>query len=368
MLSLRSMAKGIRRIPARWRETHAPSVEIQSPIPRPVESDFWRVGVLGAGRMGRTHCNVLSGLTSVKLLAVADRSADSLRSLPDGIRPPVTRHYSDAHQLLANEKLDLVTIATNSSSHLELARVVIDAGIKRLIVEKPMGICLAEARSLAESCKANGVSLSINLSRRWSSDYLAIKRYLSYGDLGAVRQITVVLGQGGWAMTGVHFLDLMRYLADAEPAWVTGFTEGSSASEKRPGDFWDPGGFGVVGFENGARGFIDLSTDLIKRERLVIVRCEYGRIEVDERARSWTVVTPNSRRITFGFKDPTSPSGLFGKAVAEALVGNGTRCDGLQGARALEMVMAMHLSSQRDHRPVSLPLSEEDAQLKINFP
>lgn len=364
---LTNIRRTINRIPQWLRENSSPAVKIEATVPRPIDSDAWRVAVLGAGRMGRTHCDVLKGMQSVKVLALADKNARSLASLPESLQPPSTRHYNDAVELLANEGLDLVTIATNSSSHLLLARAVVDAGVKRLIVEKPMGNCPAEARSLTALCRTDGVSLSVNLSRRWSADYAAIKRYLSYGYLGAVRHITIVLGQGGLAMTGVHFLDLMHFLVDSEPAWVSGFVE-STASEKWGREFWDPGGYGVVGFANGARGFIDLSTDLVKRERLIVVRCEYGRIEIDERAGLWTVITANSRRLTFRFKDATTPSGLFKKTVVDALSGNGTKCDGAKGATALEMVMAMHLSSQRDHSPVSLPISDEDARLTINFP
>ena len=292
----------------------------------------------------------------------------SLDRLPEHLRPPETRHYLDAAELLAAEPLDIVTVATTSPGHIPLVRAAIKAGVKRVIVEKPIGNCLAESHALIELCRTSGAKLSVNMSRRWSGDYAAIKRYLANDTIGELRHISMVLGQGGLAMAGVHFLDLRRFFADDNADWAVGFLEPTTASAKWGAEFWDPAGYGVVGFKNGVRGFIDLSSDLTKRERFILLRCQYGRIEVDERARTWTVVTSTSRRITFPFKDATTPEGLLRKVVAESLGDGVCSCDAVEGTASLELVMAMHVSNSRGNCPVALPLTGDEANLTINFP
>src|ERR1700694_2007388 len=100
------------------RESSQPPVQTQISIPPPPSNQPWRAAVLGVGNMGRTHCHVLSQLQNVKLVAVADKSPVSLDRLPEHLRPPETRHYLDAAELLAAEPLDIVTVATTSPGHI----------------------------------------------------------------------------------------------------------------------------------------------------------------------------------------------------------------------------------------------------------
>ncbi|MBX3086093.1 MAG: Gfo/Idh/MocA family oxidoreductase [Anaerolineae bacterium] len=318
--------------------------------------------------MGRVQCEILSRIDSVKLIAIADRSAESLSKLPEALQQPHVKHYAECQDLLTNEQPDLVSVATNTASHLALGKLIAEAGIPRLIIEKPIGNNITQAIALNDLCQSKGCQLVVNQSRRWSPDYASIKQYLSYGLLGELRHISAILGEGGVAMIGVHFLDLMRYLMGQDVARVTGYLEKQTASNKWGAEFYDPGGYGIIEFKNGGRGFIELSTDLVKRERFLVLRCENGRIEIDERARRWTAVMPNSRRVDFQFRQAVTPEALFRKMIIETLKGEPSKCDGQQGIAALEMVMAMHVSSQRGHIPIDLPLTPEDAELRVNFP
>lgn len=330
-------------------------------------TDPFRVAVIGAGNQGRDICTGTLKLAGAQVVAVADRSAEALERLKTEVALPEARFYTDAAELFAQgQQVDLACIATNTLSHLPLARMAVEAGITRLMIEKPMSTSVAEARAFNAFCADRDVTVAINHGRRWSLDYTAIRRYLA-ADLGAVRQVTVTFGSSGLGMMGVHYLDLVRYLVGDELAWAVGHLDEETQPNKRGAQFHDPEGYGLLGFANGARAFIDFSQDLLYKGKFIVIQTEYGRIEVDERRKAWTVVNQQGR-FTFPFVDSAASANYAARVVASLLSGEPPRADGADGVAALEAVIALHLSAQLGHAPVQLPLDEIQQQTEIAFP
>lgn len=327
----------------------------------------FRAAVIGAGNQGRDVCLGLLQLEGVEVAAVADRSADALAHLETEVNLPGTHFYQDAGELLQAELVDLVCIATNTPAHVPLARMAVEAGVKYLLVEKPVGTCSFSAREMVDAATAKGARLAVNHSRRWSLDYQAIRRYLETGQIGAVRQVYVAFGSGGLAMNGVHFIDLMRFLVNSEIAHVTGYLDAETAPNKRGAEYCDPSGHALFHFANGARGFLDCSADLLRKDSFVVIKTEHGRIEVDERARQWTVVGQD-KRFVVPFSDSKTLAGKVARVVAELLSDEPPRSSGPDGVAALEAVVAAHLSHGQQHLPVPLPLTVEQQKTDIHFP
>ena len=325
------------------------------------------VAVIGAGNQGRDLCRGMLALHGAELTAVADRSNEALVRLRAQVSVPQTRLYNDAQKLLQSESVDLVCIATNTPSHVPIACMAVETGVRRLLVEKPIGTCPAGARQLVEMCAEEGVTLAVNHSRRWSLDYTAMKRYIAAGRIGPVRHVYVAFGSGGLAMNGVHFIDLMRFFIGGDISWAIGFLDQVTEPNKRGNEYYDPGGYGLLHFSNGARGFIDLSQDLLRKDAFLVVKTAYSRIEVDERARQWVLVSQDGR-YSIPFVDATSPAGYASRVVAELLSGDTPRSSGADGVAALETVIAMHLSHAQNHQPIALPLNVEQQLTRIPFP
>ncbi len=328
----------------------------------------YRVAVIGAGAMGRDQCLGLQRIRQAEIVAVADRNPDAIIRLRQQVDLPKTRFYRDTRELLHAEEVDLICVATNTTSHVEIANLAIEAGVKRLIVEKPIGNQVLAARQLADLCRERGVKIAVNHSRRWSNDYAAIRRCVEHGYVGTLRQVYVVPGPGGLAMVGVHFLDLIAYLADSRIAWVIGFLDKVHRPNKRGPQFQDPGGYALIGLENGVRGYLDVSDDLNRRGKFLVLRGTAGRIEVDERQGEWHLINAVFSRQTFRFSDEMKPAGLFAKVATEMLSDRVPSCGAEEGVAALEAVMAIHLSDERQHEQVSLPLQGADAELELPFP
>lgn len=328
----------------------------------------YRVAVIGAGAMGRDQCLGLQTIKQVQIVAVADINPDALERLRQQVDMPTARFYTDPEKMLKTEQFDLVCIATNTISHISIAEMAVKAGVPRLIVEKPIGNQVVAARRLAQLCSERGIKLAVNQSRRWSGDYAAIKRCIQHGYIGPLRQIYVVPGPGGMAMIGVHYLDLIAYLADSKIGWVIGFLDEGEEPNRRGSQYRDPGGYSLVGLENGTRGYLDTSRDLNRKDKFMVLRGDAGRIEVDERKGEWHLINDNFERQTFSFMFTTKPSGYFAKVATEILSDAPPSCGALEGIAALEAVMAIHISNSQGHSQIFLPLKGSDAELELSFP
>lgn len=346
-------------------------VPYQKPAVRPEvirqRGAAFRAAVIGAGNQGRDICLGLQQLEGVEIAAVADRSGDALSRLQTEVGLSGAHFYQDASELFQAEKPDFVCVATNTPSHVPLARMAIEAGAKYLLVEKPIGTCPHAARELIALAESNSVRMAVNHSRRWSLDYQAIRRYLEAGQIGTVRQVYVAYGSGGLAMIGVHYIDLMRFLINSDIAAVTGHLDPETAPNKRGAEYCDPGGHALFHFANGARGFLDCSNDLPRKDSFLVIKTEHGRIEVDERARQWTVIS-QEKHFTVPFVDSKTLAGKVARVAAELLSGDTPRSGGPDGVAALDAVIAAHLSHQQQHQPVPLPLTPEQQMTDIHFP
>ena len=327
----------------------------------------FRAAVIGAGNQGRDLCLGLLQLKGVEVAALADRSPEALSRVQTQLALPQLQVYQDAKEMLDAQQFDLVCVATNTPSHVPLAMMALDAGVKYLLVEKPIGTNVHLARQLVDCAADKNVPLAIDHARRWSPDYQAMKHFIAAGEMGKVREIYVAFGNGGLAMNGIHFIDLIRFFIDGDISWVIGNLDPLVEPNKRGAEYHDPSGYILFSFADGARAFLDFSSDLIRRDGLMVIKTEHGRIEVDERARQWTVVTQTSQ-FSVPFVDSKNIPGKVARVAAELLSGIPPRSDGSDGVAALEVVLAAHLSHGLGHQPVYLPLSDEHQSFEVRFP
>jgi UDP-N-acetylglucosamine 3-dehydrogenase len=114
---------------------------------------IYKAGVIGVGAMGRHHARVYSELDETELVAVADVDPARVEAMARRYR---VRTYADYREMLARERLDLVSIAVPTQFHLATALDVIEAGV-HLLVEKPIASTVDEGRAIIEAAARRGV-------------------------------------------------------------------------------------------------------------------------------------------------------------------------------------------------------------------
>ena len=113
----------------------------------------FRLGLIGAGRMGRTHLRALADSERVTVTAIAEMSASAREALArEGDAPGVTLHASPAEMLEA-AVLDGVLIAAPTDQHRAIIAEVAARGLP-ILCEKPCGLTAAAARASARTAAA----------------------------------------------------------------------------------------------------------------------------------------------------------------------------------------------------------------------
>ena len=91
--------------------------------------------------------------------------------------------YPTLEAVLADPKVDLVTVAVPNDSHLEIVVKALKAG-KNVICEKPVALSCADFDQMTAAAKESGKLFTVHQNRRWDVDYLAIKGLVESGKIG----------------------------------------------------------------------------------------------------------------------------------------------------------------------------------------
>ncbi len=193
------------------------------------------VGVIGLG-VGEQHADGYARLEECEVVALCDQSEEKLSVVES--RYAGVHATTDWQQLVADEQVQIVSIASCDNDHAEQAVAALDAG-KNVFVEKPM------CRSMKELCgiqdalvRQSHLHLASNLVLRAAPVYGWLRDSIRCGDLGEIYAIDGDYLYGrihkiteGWRKDddnysvmqggGVHLVDLMLWLTGERPIAVT---------------------------------------------------------------------------------------------------------------------------------------------------
>lgn len=323
-----------------------------------------RALVIGGGRMGRRHVEVLRAL-DVELAGVADVMASSLQAVEEECGVPRDRLFADPAEALRSARADLVVIATTAQSHAELTCAAADAGARFILCEKPMATSLADCDRMLSACAKTGARLAINHQMRYMAQYVEPKRLLASPEFGGVTSISVVAGNFGMAMNGTHYLEMFRYVTEDTPATVSGWFSADEVPNPRGPQFRDRAGVLRLEGHAGKRFHMDIGSDQ-GHGMLVVYGARHGRIVVDELA-GWMHTVhrkaehrelPTTRygmpsveeRVTIAPADVIEPT----RRVVQDLIEGGDHPDGACGRLAVAALVAAYHSDENGHIPVRL--------------
>ena len=199
-----------------------------------------RVGVIGLG-MGRWHVERFNSHPQAEVTAITDLDETRLNEIGD--QNNIHNRYTSAQEMLENENLDVVGIATPNHTHYPLTIAALEKGC-HVLCEKPMAMNAVEATKMITASQAAGKRLMINFNYRFSEQSMALKEQVDSGILGDIYYARTIWHRrrglprfGGWfgkkAMSGggplidlgVHRLDLALWLMGyPKPSWVMGST------------------------------------------------------------------------------------------------------------------------------------------------
>jgi len=185
-----------------------------------------RVGVVGLGYWGPNLVRNLNEVPEAEVAYVCDTREERLATIAR--RYPAVRPTTSYGDLLADDTLDAVVIATPVSTHRPLAAAALEAG-KHVFVEKPLAASSAEAIELIRLADARGLVLMPGHTFLYSPPVDAIRRLITSGALGdiyfvSMSRVNLGLHQQdvsvAWDL-GPHDFSILRYWLGESPSRVS---------------------------------------------------------------------------------------------------------------------------------------------------
>jgi len=147
-----------------------------------------RVGIIGTGYAARSRAEAVSKDGQAQIVGIAGRNLERASSLAAEFGAVACPDWSS---LLQDHRLDLVFVSTINRDHAPIARAALEAGI-HTVVEYPLALSAAEARSLVQLAAERQVLLHVEHIELISGVHLLLKRELEgLGKVFAVRYITL---------------------------------------------------------------------------------------------------------------------------------------------------------------------------------
>jgi len=237
-------------------------------------------GVIGLGAMGINHARVYGEMEGVELVAVADPASERRRLAARGRG---LRTYVDYQEMLARERLDLVSVAVPTRLHREVALAALERRLGTL-VEKPIAAEPEEGRAILTVAGEAGCQLMVGHVERFNPAVQELKRRLEAGELGRVflaraervgpfpqriRDVGVVQD------LATHDIDVMRFLLASEVERVYAETEAGLRTEHE--DLLSA----VMRFRSGVVGLLEVNWLTPTKVRRLALVGEAGMFVVD---------------------------------------------------------------------------------------
>ena len=259
-----------------------------------------KYALIGCGRIAINHIKAALN-NHLEICAVCDVKPEAMEALlaKYGLeRDKTIRRYTDYKELLAVEKLTLVSIATESGIHAEIALRFIDVGVN-VIIEKPMAMNMVDAEEIIRRSEEKGVKVSACHQNRFNVAVQELRRAVEAGRFGRISHGSIHVRwnrnrdyydqapwRGTWAQDGgclmnqcIHGIDLLRWMMGDEVEEVYGVTKQQFHDYLECEDI----GMAVVKFKNGAVGTIEGTTNVYPKnlEETLYLFGETGTVKLE---------------------------------------------------------------------------------------
>lgn len=259
------------------------------------------MAIIGFGGMGGWHAeNValrLEGVVDVKgIYDVREEACEKARE--KGLHV-----YASAQEILDDESVDLVTVATPNNFHKEYVIRCLKAG-KNVVCEKPVAMNATELTEMIAAARESGKIFSVHQNRRWDKDYVIVKNLIDSGDIGTPTFIeSRVQGSrramygwrghkvngGGMVLDwGVHLIDQIMDLIDSPVVSVDAHLMSLYSDEV------DDNIKIFLRFENGVSAICEMTTNCLINQSRWHVSCSDGTAMIEDWSCKGRVVKLNT--------------------------------------------------------------------------
>ncbi len=343
-----------------------------------------KFGIIGCGSISKKHMKAAAcNREYLALAAVSDINVKNALSLGTAYRQLTGNSlnaavYSDYRQMIEREKLDVVSILTDSGTHFAIALECIEKGIN-VLVEKPVSLSLQNMDTLIEAAELYDVKLGAVHQHRFNPLITKLKDQIDRGCLGNLfygaatirwnrseeyykeAEWRGTMGQDGGILMNqcIHNIDLLQWLLDVEAVEVFAYEHNFAHPYIETGDTV----LALIKFNGGMLGSIEgtVASYPHNLESSISVFGERGSVKIGgpslNRIEMWQseekpdISIPNNHAVI---------NSLYHEYVyrdfAESVVtSKKPMVDGREARKSIELILAIQQSAE-EGAPVRLPL------------
>ena len=349
-------------------------------------------GIVGTGMISRFHVKAIADIEGAEFVACCTGLPDYVEGAHKLVEGTDATAHASLEEMLADPKVDVVTICTPSGVHMEPAVAAANAG-KHVIVEKPLEITLDRCDQIIEACEKNKVVCSAIFPSRFHKASLTLKEAVDSGKFGRLTLGDAYVKwfrtqeyydsgewRGTWALDGggalmnqaIHTVDLLTWLMGPVDSIIA-----HTATLAHERIEVEDVATAALRFKNGALGVIEATTAAFPGmlKRIEIHGSTGSAVIEEEDIKSWEfeTMTAEDEKIAAEFAQLTKTGG--GAADPAAIghhahahqfrdvikaIENGTKptVDGIEGRRSVEIILAIYKAAETG-AAVALPLKED---------
>jgi myo-inositol 2-dehydrogenase / D-chiro-inositol 1-dehydrogenase len=194
-----------------------------------------KIGLIGAGRIGRLHAEHLAfRLPEAKLLMITDVQESAAQECAQ--RFGVPDWGADYQQIICHPEIQAVVVCSPTDTHAEIIQAAA-AAKKHIFCEKPIDVDLGRIDRTLEVVDKNKVILQVGFNRRFDPNFRRVRQAVAKGEIGTPHQVRItsrdpgpppieyIKKSGGIFLDmTIHDFDMARYLvgSEVEEIYATG--------------------------------------------------------------------------------------------------------------------------------------------------
>jgi predicted dehydrogenase len=190
-----------------------------------------KVAMIGLGRMGKFHLDVLLKMRNVKIVCALTKNNLNPEKYEILAKYKITNHYTSVYKMLINENIDAAFVQPSVQDVFKITKILLENNINCLI-EKPPGLSLLESQILKKLINKNKLIHLIGMQRRFYSNISKIKLYEkklgkmysismhapeNFDDIKKKKKFTSKVLKKWMYANGIHMLDLLNFFSKSEP-------------------------------------------------------------------------------------------------------------------------------------------------------
>lgn len=346
-----------------------------------------KYALIGCGRIATNHIKAALN-NQLELVALCDKKENQIKMLLEKHNLQNNRQikrYLDYKKMIEENQIELISIATESGLHAEIALYCIEKGI-HVMIEKPIAMSMKDANEIIGLSEEKHIKVAVCHQNRFNIAVRQMRKAMEEGRFGKLSHGSIHVRwnrnidyykqaswRGTWEQDGgalmnqcIHGIDLLRWMMGDEVESVYGVTRQRFHSYLEAEDV----GMAVVTFKNGAVATIEGTTNVFPNnlEETLYLFGESGTVKIGGTSANnidvWDFAKETKEDKQYkGLKEATSNvygnghTSLFADMILAIQEDRLPYVDAEAGRRALELVLAIY-KSQKIGQVITLPLQD----------